>query len=130
MPTRRFGYRSFSIGFLCGFCLYYLVPLPPKWAIRSAHQIEDSSSAAVPTVNTSATPLCLDFELTRPEPLAEQHILNGPPSATFGSSVLKRCIRSRDPSLSSPSRFLQGATKDGFDADLDRLDLNPQAFPF
>ncbi len=130
MPTRRFGYGSFSIGFLCGFCLYYVVPLPPKWAIRSAHQIEGSSSAAVPIINTPATPLCLDFELTQPEPLAEQDILNGAPSATFGSSVLKRCIRSRDPSLSSPSRFLRGATKRGFDTDLDGLDLNPQAFSF
>ena len=130
MPTRRFGYGSFSIGLLCGFCLYYLVPLPPKWAIRSAHQIEDSSSAAVPTVNTPAAPPSSDFELTQPERLAEHDILNGAPSATFGSSVLKRRIRSRDQSLSSPSRFLQGATKGGFDADLDRLDLNPQAFPF
>jgi hypothetical protein len=49
MPTPRFGYDSFSIGFVVGF--YYAAPLPPKWATRSAHQIEDSSSAAVPIVN-------------------------------------------------------------------------------
>ena len=51
MPTLRFGSSSYSIGFVCGFCLYCAVPLPPKWAIRSAHQIEDSSSAAVPIVS-------------------------------------------------------------------------------
>ena len=100
MPTRRFGYGSFSIGFVCGFCLYYLVPLSPKWAIRSAHQIEDSSSAAVPIVSTPAPPRCMDFERTQPEPLAERDIVNGAPSATFGSRVLKKYIRSRDPSLS------------------------------
>jgi hypothetical protein len=57
MPTPRFGYGSFSIGFVCGF--YYAVPLPPKWATRSAHQIEDSNSAAVPIVSIQmwVTPL-------------------------------------------------------------------------
>jgi hypothetical protein len=77
MPTRKFGFGSFSIGFVCGFCLYYAVPLPPKWAIRSAHQIEDSSSAAVPIVSPPATPPCIDFKRTQPEPFAEQDILNG-----------------------------------------------------
>ena len=100
MPTPRFGYSSFSIGFVCGFCLYYAVLLPPKWAIRSAHEIEDSSRVAVPIVSTPATPLCMDFERTRPRPAAERDIVNGAPSATFGSRVLKRYIRSRDPSLS------------------------------
>src|SRR6266478_9911258 len=100
MPTPRFGYSSFSIGFVCGFRLYYAVLLPPKWAIRSAHEIEDSSSVAVPIVTTPATPLCMDFERTRPRPAAERDIVNGAPSATFGSRVLKRYIRSRDPSLS------------------------------
>ena len=100
MPMPRFGYGSFLIGFVCGFCLYYAVPHRAKWAIRSAHQIEDSSSAAVPIVGTPATPLCMDFERTHPGPLAERDIVNGAPSATFGSRVLKRYIRSRDPSLS------------------------------
>src|SRR5713101_2368794 len=100
MPTPRFGYGSFLIGFVSGFCLYYAVPLLPKWTIRSTHQIEDSSSAGVPIVGTPATPLCMDFERAQAEPLAERDIVNGAPSATFGSRVLKRYIRSRDPSLS------------------------------
>ena len=100
MATPSFGYGSFSIGFVCGFCLYYAVLIPPKWAILSAHEIEDSSSVAVPIVTTPATPLCMDFERTRPRPAAERDIVNGAPSATFGSRVLKRYIRSRDPSLS------------------------------
>jgi hypothetical protein len=130
MPTRKIGYGSFSIGFVCGFCLYYAVPLPAKWAIRSAHQIEDSRSAAVPIISTPATPLWIDFERTQPEPLAEQDILDGAPSVTFGRSVLKRYSRSRDPSLLSPSQFLRGATKRGFDTDLDRLGLSSQASSF
>ena len=100
MPTPRFGYSSFSIGFVCGFCLYYAVLLPPKWAIRSAHQIADSTSVAVPIVSTPGTPVCMDFERTHPGPLAERDIVNGAPSATFGNRVLKRYLRSRDPSLS------------------------------
>ena len=100
MPTPRFGYSSFSIGFVCGFCLYYAVLLPPKCAIRSAHEIEDSSNAAVPIVVTPATPLCMDYERTHRGPLAERDIVNGAPPATFGNRVLKRYIRSRDPSLS------------------------------
>ncbi len=130
MPTRKFGYGSFSIGFACGFCLYYAVQRPAKWAIRSAHQIEDSRSAAMSIIGTQVTPPWIDLERIQPEPLAEQDILDSTPSATFGRSVLKKYIRSRDPSLLSLSQFLQGATKRGFDTDLDRLDLSSQASSF
>jgi hypothetical protein len=37
MPTPRFGYGSFSIGFVCGFCLYYVgLRARSKWAIVGA----------------------------------------------------------------------------------------------
>jgi hypothetical protein len=37
MPTPRFGYGSFSIGFVCGFCLYYAgIRARGKWAIAGA----------------------------------------------------------------------------------------------
>jgi hypothetical protein len=92
MATRRLGYGSFSLGFACGLCLFYAVPLRPKWAIRSVDQIQRSSSAAVAIVCTPAAPLHIDLERPKSEPLAEQDLLNGAPSVTFGSTVFKRYI--------------------------------------